>query len=192
MADDLGLAGLDVHAKAKEVLGFWFDLAMPEQWFAKSDSFDDEVRELFGPLRDLVLGSGAMAWRDDPDTLLAAILVLDQFSRNIHRGTAQAFAADPLAQELTALALVSGWDEGMGEERRQFLYMPLMHAEDRELQALSLKCFEALGNERNFAFAREHAEVIERFGRYPTRNAALGRESSAEETLWLEKTAVSW
>jgi uncharacterized protein (DUF924 family) len=192
LADDLGLADLDVHVKAKEVLGFWFDLAMPEQWFAKSDSFDDEVRALFGPLRDLVLGSGAAGWRDDPDTLLAAIIVLDQFSRNIHRGTAEAFAADPLAQELTALALVSGWDEGMSAERRQFLYMPLMHAEDRELQALCLKCFDSLGREENIAFAREHAAVIERFGRFPTRNAALGRETTPAETEWLAASPVSW
>jgi uncharacterized protein (DUF924 family) len=186
------LAGLDVHAKTHEVLGFWFDLAMPEQWFAKSDSFDDEVRALFGPLRDLVLGSGAAGWRDDPETLLAAIIILDQFSRNIYRGQAGAFAADPLAQELTALALVSGWDEGMSGERRQFLYMPLMHAEDPELQALCLKCFDALGREENIAFARDHAAVIERFGRFPSRNAALGRESTPEEKLYLSQPGAGW
>ncbi|MDF7776751.1 DUF924 domain-containing protein [Sphingomonas sp. AOB5] len=192
MADDLGVTDLDVHAKAQEVLGFWFDLAMPEQWFAKSDSFDDEVRQLFGPLRDLVLGTGAEGWRDDPDTLLAAILILDQFSRNIHRGTAEAFAADPLAQELTALALVSGWDEGMAAERRQFLYMPLMHAEDPELQALCLKCFDALGVQQNIDFARDHAAVIERFGRFPSRNEALGRENTPDEKLYLSQPGAGW
>lgn len=192
MADDLGLADLDVHAKAQEVLGFWFDLVMPEQWFARSDSLDAEIRELFGPLRDLVLGSGAAGWRDDPDTLLAAIILLDQFSRNLHRGTAEAFAADPLAQELTALALVAGWDEGLPQERRQFLYMPLMHAEDPEIQALSVRCFEKLGKADSLDFAHEHAEVIERFGRFPTRNAALGRESTPEERDWLASDPVDW
>src|SRR5688572_15115313 len=98
LADDLVVEGVEVHAKAAEVLGFWFDLVMPEQWFAVSASLDDEIRELFGPLRELVLRSGALGWRDEPDTLLAAVILLDQFSRNINRGTAEAFGADPLAQ----------------------------------------------------------------------------------------------
>jgi len=191
LADDLVVEGVEVHAKAAEVLGFWFDLVMPEQWFAGSASLDDEIATLFGPLRDLVLGSGALGWRDEPDTLLAAVILLDQFSRNIHRGTAEAFAADPLARELTMLAMERGWDKDMAVERRQFLYMPLMHAEDPEMQGLCVEKFEALGDERSLAYARDHAQAIARFGRFPTRNAALGRESTAEEREYLRQ-GVDW
>lgn len=192
LRDDLGAEAVDVHAKSQEVLGFWFDLMMPEQWFRASKSTDEEVRALFGPLRDLVLGSSAAGWRDDPETMLAAIILLDQFSRNIHRGTAEAFAADPLALELTLEAIGTGWDEGMPAERVQFLYMPLMHAEDPQAQILCVKCFEALGDPRNLEFARDHAGVIERFGRFPTRNAALGRDSTDAEKAYLSQPGVGW
>jgi uncharacterized protein (DUF924 family) len=191
LADDLVVEGVEVHAKAAEVLGFWFDLVMPEQWFAGSASMDEEIATLFGPLRELVLRSEALGWRDEPDTLLAAVILLDQFSRNIHRGTAEAFAADPLARELSLLAMERGWDQDMAVERRQFLYMPLMHAEDPELQGLCVERFEALGDERSLAYAREHAAAIARFGRFPTRNAALGRESTAEEREYLRQ-GVDW
>ena len=192
MADDLGADTVDVHARAHEVLGFWFDLLMPEQWFRGSSSTDEEIAALFAPLRDQVLESGAAGWRDDPETLLAAIIVLDQFSRNIHRGTGEAFAADPLALSLALEAIEKGWDEGLPDERAQFLYMPLMHAEDPDAQQLCLKCFEALGDARNLKFARDHAEVIEKFGRFPTRNEALGRDSTAAEKDYLSQPGVGW
>ena len=192
MADDLGLEPAEVHAKAREVLGFWFDLVMPEQRFAKSDSLDHEIRTLFGPLRDLVLGSGAMAWRDDPETLLAAVILLDQFSRNVHRGSAEAFAGDPLAQALTLEAIERGWDVGMPQDHRIFLYMPLMHAEDPELQTLSVECFCEPELERNLDYARDHADVIARFGRFPTRNEALGRDSTPEEKAYLSQPGAGW
>ena len=97
MASDLGLAAPEVHAKAEEVLAFWFEGLMPEQWFAKSDGLDREIDERFGALRNAVLENGAAEWRDDPLALLAAVILLDQFSRNIHRGTAEAFAAESIA-----------------------------------------------------------------------------------------------
>ena len=192
LAGDLGAEAVDVHAKSQEVLGFWFDLLMPEQWFRGSPSTDEEIRALFGPLRDHVLATGAEGWRGDPETMLAAIILLDQFSRNIHRGTAQAFAADPLALSLSREAIANGWDAGMPKERRQFLYMPLMHAEDPEAQALCLKCFEALGDANNLKFARDHAEVIGKFGRFPTRNAALWRESTEAEKDYLSQPGAGW
>jgi uncharacterized protein (DUF924 family) len=183
---------LDVHAKAREVLGFWFDLVMPEQRFAKSASMDDEIRTLFGDLRDRVKASGAAEWRSDPEALLAAVILLDQFSRNLHRGEAEAFAADPLARELTLLALEKGWETGLVPERRAFLYMPLMHAEDRELQSLSVERFAEPGLEQNLDYARDHADCIARFGRFPSRNAALGRKSTAEELDYLGQPGVGW
>ena len=192
MASDLVVPDAEVHAKAHNVLGFWFDMLMPEQWFAKSDTLDAQIAERFAPLRDAVLASGAAEWREDPETLLAAVLLLDQFSRNIHRGSGEAFAADALAQELTALAIEREWDQAMPRERRLFLYMPLQHAEDRELQAASVQLFEALGVDEPLAFAREHAEVIARFGRFPTRNFALGRASTPEEETYLQQPNVGW
>jgi uncharacterized protein (DUF924 family) len=191
LASDLGTAASEVHAKAEEVLAFWFEGLMPEQWFAKSDGLDREIGERFEALRLEVLDSKAAGWRDDPRTLLAAVILLDQFSRNVHRGTAQAFAADPLAQELAGLAVERGWDRDMTPEQRQFLYLPFEHAESPELQAVSLRCFEALGGEV-FDYARQHAEVIARFGRYPSRNAALGRVSTPAEEEYLAQPGAGW
>ncbi|MCW3837674.1 DUF924 family protein [Sphingomonas canadensis] len=192
MADDLGVADRDVHAQARAVLGFWFDLVMPEQRFAKSAALDAEISTLFGGLREQVVESGAAAWRGDPETLLAAIILIDQFGRNIHRGSARAFAADPLALELARAALAKGWDAGMRAEQRQFLYLPFMHAEDPEAQAECVRLFEALGDPEPLAFARDHQAVIRRFGRFPGRNAALGRESTAEERAYLSQPGAGW
>ncbi|KRC78432.1 hypothetical protein ASE13_18300 [Sphingomonas sp. Root241] len=177
---------------AEEVLGFWFEGLMPEQWFAKSDELDREIGARFESLRREVLESSAAGWRDDPRTLLAAVILLDQFSRNVHRGTPEAFAADPLAQELASLAVERGWDRDMTPEQRQFLYLPFEHAESRALQAVSLSCYEALGLEEALEYARQHAEVIARYGRFPSRNAALGRESTAEEVAYLAKPGAGW
>jgi uncharacterized protein (DUF924 family) len=191
LAGDLGAATHDVHAKAREVLGFWFALT-PEQHFAKSVKLDAEIGSRFGPLRDLVLGSGAAGWRDDPETLLAAIILLDQFSRNVHRGRAEAFAADPLALQLALEAIGKGWDAGMSNDRRQFVYLPLEHAEDAAMQALSVEKFASLGDDYVLDFARKHAEVIARFGRFPSRNAALGRDSTPEELAFLSEEGTGW
>ncbi|WP_257214844.1 DUF924 family protein [Sphingomonas sp. R-74633] len=191
MVGDLGAATLDVHAKAREVLGFWFALT-PEQHFAKSAKLDAEIGSRFGQLRDLVLGSGAEGWRDDPETQLAAIILLDQFSRNLHRGSAEAFAADPLALTLTLEAITKGWDADMPAERRQFLYLPLEHAEDPLMQKLSVEKFNTLGEDYVYDFAVKHAEVIAKFGRFPSRNAALGRESTPEELAFLSQDGAGW
>ncbi|MEH3046808.1 DUF924 family protein [Sphingomonas adhaesiva] len=174
----------EVDTWTGEVLDFWFALST-EQQFAKDEALDAEIRERFGTLHARVAATGAAGWRDDPRTLLAAIIVLDQFSRNLFRGQAEAFANDALAQELTRLALDRGWDARLSPEQRVFLYMPMMHAEDAEGQAVSVRLFEALGIEENARFARDHAAVIDRFGRFPSRNAALGRENSAQEREYL-------
>lgn len=192
MASDLGSAASEVHAKAEEVLGFWFDGLMPEQWFAKSEELDREIGARFESLRRAVLESDAAGWRENPRTLLAAVILLDQFSRNIHRGTREAFAADPLAQELASLAVEYGWDQAMTSRQRQFLYLPFEHAESHELQAMSLNCYEALGQEEALDYARQHAEVIARYGRFPSRNAALGRESTPEEKEYLSRPGAGW
>ncbi|SEM44611.1 Uncharacterized conserved protein, DUF924 family [Sphingomonas gellani] len=177
--------------QAREVLGFWFGLPA-DRHFAKDDALDAEIRARFAGMRDRVLADKAEGWRDDPDTLLAAIILLDQFSRNIHRGSAEAFRGDDLAASLTLLAIDRGWEERFPPERRVFLLMPLMHAEDAGLQALSVNRFEALDRPENTRFAHDHADVFRRFGRFPGRNAALGRHSTPEEEAYLAEPGAGW
>jgi len=191
MAGELGMEGAKVHEKAQTVLAFWFALSMKQQ-FAKDAALDREIADRFGATRDEVFASGASGWRDHPGDLLAAIVLLDQFSRNIHRDTSKAFEADELARSLTASAIEKGWDTQYPVDRRAFLYMPLMHAEDAALQELSVEKFTGLGNADNLKYARDHAAVIARFGRFPSRNAALGRASTPEERAFLSRSGAGW
>ena len=174
------------------MLAFWFDELTPEQHFAKDDALDATIRDRFSALRDIVLASGAAGWRDHPDNLLTAVILLDQFSRNIHRGTPDAFAADDLALALTMEAIGKGWDKDMSPDHATFLYMPLMHAEDAAAQKLCIEKFAALDRPENLRFALDHAVVIEQFGRFPSRNAALGRESTVEELEYLARPDAGW
>jgi uncharacterized protein (DUF924 family) len=189
MTGDLG--SYDAQVEAGRVLDFWFGLTK-EQHFAKDEALDREIAARFGPLRDVVLADGAVGWRDRPDTLLAAIILLDQFSRNLHRGSPAAFEADELAVTLTLHAIEQGWEGRYAPDCRVFIYLPLMHAEDLGLQQLSVEKYEALGLEENAAFARAHRDAIVQFGRFPGRNAALGRDTTPEEQVWLEANHGGW
>lgn len=184
MSDDGQVHGASEHDWARAVLDFWFGLTR-EQWFAKDEATDRVIGERFGTLREEVVRSGAEGWREHSGELLAAIILVDQFSRNLFRGRAEAFAHDALAQELTLLAIANGWEARYGADERAFLYLPLEHAEDMPLQRLSVERYVALGDADYLTYARDHAAVIERFGRFPSRNAALGRESTPEERDWL-------
>lgn len=192
MSGDLGLADGEVHDEARAVLAFWFDELTEEQHFVKDDTLDATIRTRFGALHDLLLADGAAGWRDQPGNLLAAVIVLDQFSRNIHRGTARAFAGDTLALALTMEAIGKGWDSDMPVDRAVFLYMPLMHAENPEAQRLCIEKMAALGRDEQVKYAIDHAVVVEQFGRFPSRNAALGRESTAEELEYLKRPGAGW
>ncbi|MDZ7281434.1 DUF924 domain-containing protein [Sphingomonas sanguinis] len=191
MTADLGMDERRVHAETQDILDFWFGLP-PEKHFAKDDALDRVIAERFGTLRDQVLATEAIGWRDDPYTLLAAVLLLDQFSRNLHRGSAQAYAADPLALDLCLTAIDAGWEEHYPPERLAFVYMPLMHAESRAMQDLSVAKFAELGREENLSFARDHRAVIRLYGRYPSRNAALGRASTEAERDYLSQPDAGW
>lgn len=182
---------MSLHEDAAAVLAFWFDELTPEQHWTKSADLDAEIARRFGALRDRALADTA-PWTADADTLLAAIILLDQFSRNIHRDTPRAFEADAAALDLTLFGIGEGWHRAMAPARRGFFYMPLMHAEDRGVQRFSLRCFAEAGLEKQIDFARDHAAVIERFGRYPTRNATLGRASTPEELEYLSQPDVGW
>lgn len=191
MTGHLESASSEVHDAARDVNDFWFGLS-EEQQFAKNEALDREIGEKFGALRQEVFDTDARGWRDDPQTMLAAIILLDQFSRNLYRGQAKAFEADDLALSLTQEAIGRGWDTALPPEQAVFLLMPLMHAEDSAMQALSVEKFEALGREKNACFAREHAQVFERFGRFPGRNEALGRGSTEEEFDYLSQPGAGW
>lgn len=191
MVGDLGKHDASVHdatprsveEATRDVLDFWFALTLKAQ-FARDDALDGVITRRFGALRDQVFASRAADWREGPDELLAAIVLLDQFSRNIYRDSPRAFESDALAVELTHLAISNGWEGRYADEERAFLYMPLMHAEDAALQRLSVEKFTAMAGP-NLSFAHEHADVIARFGRFPARNAALGRETTPEEREFL-------
>jgi uncharacterized protein (DUF924 family) len=179
-----------IQAEAQAICRFWFEETPAELHFASDPAFDATCAARFGALRDRVLAEQAAGWWDAGDTILAAVILLDQMSRNIHRGTPKAFEADPLARRLAGAAIDAGWDATMSPLARQFLYLPFMHAENAEDQARSLRLFEALGNEEALRYARAHADAIARFGRFPGRNAALGRPSSAAERAYLADEAI--
>lgn len=192
MDGDLVASGGEVHVEAQAVLDFWFGELTPEQHFIKDDAVDAVIRKRFATLHDVLLATGAAGWRNDPDSLLAAIIVLDQFSRNMHRGTPHAYAGDTLALSLTIEAIEKGWDRDIPPERAAFLYMPLMHAENPEAQRLCIQKMAAIGLDEQVRYAMDHAVVIEQFGRFPSRNAALGRESTPEEQVYLSQPGVGW
>lgn len=177
---------------AVTVLGFWLDEVSPERRFAKDPVLDKLIEERFGALREAVLASDAKDWRDSPARLLAAIILLDQFSRNIHRGNERAFAADPLARSLALQALDLGWEDRYTPEQLRFLYLPLAHAEDNGMQALSVARYEALRIPEALEAAREHAEVVRLYGRFPSRNEALSRRSTPAEVSYLRETTHRW
>ena len=169
-----------------EVLHFWFDELGEAHWFAKSEQIDAQIRDRFLPLYERVVandGFGATA----PRPLLAAVIVLDQFSRNLFRGAPRAFAADSVARRLSGTAIKQGFDLVMKEQERLFLYMPFEHSEDREDQALAAGLIARLGNEEWTRDAIAHKTIIDRFGRFPHRNAILSRHSSAEEVALLQQ-----
>ena len=175
---------------ASEVIQFWFVEHGPEDWFKKSDTFDEKIRERFlSTYRSALLGE-LHAWRQSADGRLAEILVLDQFSRNIFRGSAQAFAGDPLALCLAQWAVDVGADQQLDKSRRPFLYMPYMHSESAKVHDVALALFEPFP--KNFEFEKKHKVIIDRFGRYPHRNDILGRQSTPEEVAFLQTPGSSF
>lgn len=171
------------------ILDFWFRELTPQDWFAAGTRLDPVVRDRFGALHAQALRGELDHWAEAPLGRLALIIVLDQFSRHIHRDTAQAFAADPRAQELAITGITAQMDENLSFAQRQFFYMPLMHAEDPAIQAMSVERFQSLRDfaEELLGYATGHAEEIERFGRFPGRNAALSRKSPPAEAEHIDK-----
>jgi uncharacterized protein (DUF924 family) len=156
-----------------EILSYWFSLR-PEQWWSDK-SLDAEIAERFGPLLDEQRTRMPGDFLVSPRDALAAVILFDQFPRNIYRGHADQFATDHVALAIAKAAIARGYDEALSPAERGFLYMPFQHSEDLDDQHRSLALFTALGNPEQLRFAKLHHDVIERFGRFPHRNAMLGR-----------------
>ena len=167
------------------VLRFWFEELNEPEWFAKDHHIDAQIRQRFLTLHGQIASRDA---RDaaTPRALLAAVIVLDQFSRNLFRDTPRAYAADPIARRLSRVAIGEGFDTAMTDSERMFLYLPFEHSENREDQADSVRLFAQLGNDKWTEYAVAHQRIIERFGRFPHRNAILGRQSSEAELALLQ------
>lgn len=177
-----GECGIIWSMTVPEILDFWFKQNR-EGWFEKDPTFDEEIRSRFLPFYERALEGRLDDWRDEPMKCLALVILLDQFPRNMFRGTARAFTADPIALDSACTIVDRGWDKAMSPDERMFAYLPFEHSEALADQERSLKLFE--GNP-NFEWARRHWEIVRRFGRFPHRNAALGRPSTPEEIEFLE------
>jgi uncharacterized protein (DUF924 family) len=192
-------------------LDFWFgacgadgaiDPTKQRMWFRDGRAYDAEIGARFGALHERAARGDLDAWAETGRGRLALIVVLDQFSRHIHRDTGAAFAQDPVAQHLAAEGMAGGADLSLIPAARSFFYLPFEHAEDLELQELGVRAFEELAAEvaashrkayESFAdYARRHRDIIARFGRFPHRNAILGRQSTAEELEFLKQFGSSF
>ena len=175
-----------------DILDFWFSEIQPAQWWSKSDDFDRLIATRFGAVLQAAARCELYAWRATPAGRLAEVIVLDQFSRNINRGEAQAFANDALALGLAQEAVAAGADRLLAPAERAFLYMPYMHSESAAIHALAVTLFSQPGLEHNLDFELRHKAIIDRFGRYPHRNAILGRDNTAEESAFLQTPGSSF
>lgn len=176
----------------QDVLHFWFDEATPEQHFKNDAAFDAGIRARFGETHQAAARGELAAWRDTPKGRLAEIIVLDQFSRNLFRDDARAFATDGMALVLAQEALRAGADRAIPATRLAFLYMPFMHSESRMIHAEAERLFRHSGLEDNYKFELKHKAIIDRFGRYPHRNRVLGRASTPEELAFLDQPGSSF
>jgi uncharacterized protein (DUF924 family) len=171
---------------AQAVLSFWFKELKPEQWFQPDADLDLRIANRFHELYLRLKASVPGAARTDPTAALGAIIVLDQFPRNMFRGKPEAFATDVAASALARNAIERGMDAQLGRDERRFLYMPLMHSESLDDQEECVRLFQLLDEPNSLKYAIEHRDIIARFGRFPHRNRVLGRRSSDEELAYLE------
>lgn len=169
-----------------DILDFWFSDPVRPHWFARNDAFDAEIRRKFTPFYEAVRHGHHTDWANGPRSLLALVIVLDQFPRNMFRGSPLAFGSDALALELAELAIAKGFDVRLSSAERQFLYMPLMHSEALPVQEQSVALYQQIENDTALDYARQHYNIIARFGRFPHRNAVLERQSTLEETEFLK------
>lgn len=192
------------HDEARTVLDFWFgapgsatDGKPRAEWFRRSDAFDSAIERRFAPLIETALGGGMRDWDGQADTALARILLLDQFTRNVFRDTPRAFAGDAMALAAAQALVADGRDLALAPQQRAFAYLPFEHAEDLAMQDESMRLFtrlnaQAQGFAGSLDYAQRHHAIIGRFGRFPHRNAILGRASTAEELAFLQQPGSSF
>ncbi|WP_299860996.1 DUF924 family protein [uncultured Hoeflea sp.] len=174
------------------VLDFWFTELTPKDWFTKNEDLDRRIEDRFAKLHLALSREVPAQWRETPDARLALVIVLDQFPRNIYRDSPLAFATDLLALNAAKAAIAVGADAQISETRRIFLYMPFEHAESLDEQDRAVALCEALGDEKYLDYAHRHRDVIAEFGRFPHRNAILGRTSTLAEEAYLAKPGAGF
>ena len=177
-------AGDDVSLA--EILAFWRD-AGPDRWFTKDDAFDALCRTRFLGAYEQAATGALSDWEATPDGALALAILLDQMPRNMFRGDPRTWATDPQARNVAERAIANGFDREVGEELRQFFYVPFMHAEELAAQERSVALYGDFGSDENREFAKHHRDIIARFGRFPHRNDVLGRTSTPEELAFLKE-----
>lgn len=175
-----------------DVLDFWFREIPESLWWEKSPAFDRSLAQRFGSLHAAARQGELWSWRRDIHGRLAEVIVLDQFSRNLFRDSAQAFACDGMALALAQEAIATGEAPELAPKQRAFLYLPLMHSESALIHEEALNLYAEPGLEFNLDFEKRHKAIIDRFGRYPHRNAILGRESMPEEIAFLQTPGSSF
>lgn len=176
-------------ADAREIVTFWFETCTPDQWYAQDDALDATIRERFGADVAAAQEGAFEDWRQSAEGALGLLILIDQFSRNIYRGDARSFAGDARAREIARAAIAGDFDQAFDMPARQFFFLPFVHSEDLADQDEGIRLMQdRLGPEGadNIRHAKVHREIIRRFGRFPYRNAALGRETTAEEQAFLD------
>lgn len=175
-----------------DVLNFWFNELTPQQWFAKSDALDETIKHRFGATLKAASQGELWQWRESAKGRLAEIIVLDQFSRNVYRDRPASFAQDAMALVLAQEAVALKVDANFNASEKAFLYMPYMHSESALIHQQAVQLFNQSGLETNYNFELKHKEIIDKYGRYPHRNAILGRESSPDELAFLKQPGSSF
>lgn len=179
-----------MNTTPEQILDFWIEIG-PEKWWKRDNAVDSKIRERFaGTLEDARKGK-LDHWLEEPDSALALIIIFDQFSRNLNRGSAQAFAEDTRCVHLVRGIIDRGLDERIRNDLRAFCYLPLMHAENPYDQDRCVEEMQKLNLEGNIKAAKEHAEIIHRFGRFPHRNKVLGRKTTPAEQAFLDDGGFS-
>ena len=172
-------------ASAAEVVSFWRE-AGPDRWFTKDSAFDDSIRERFLDTYEAAAAGKFSTWEQSAEGTLALLILLDQFPRNMFRGEARAFATDPLARAVAAGGIVRGFDAQVPADMRGFFCLPFEHSEDLADQERGIAFYKAIGDADGLKWAEVHADIIRRFGRFPRRNAVLGRTTTTEEQAFLD------
>jgi len=174
-----------VTERPQAIVAFWLE-AGPKKWFTKDPAFDDAIRALFLPTYEAAAAGKLAEWESTAEGALALLIVLDQLPRNMFRGSARTFAADPLARQVADRAIAKGFDQAVRPIERQFFYLPFEHSESMPDQEKCIALFRASGDAESLKWADLHADIIRKFGRFPHRNAALGRVTTPEEQAFLD------